>query len=69
VEVKMKIHVSYDENGRILAAGESGGDAPAHMPGATIGHLDVPGEYEKLPITEFVHLLRVDPQHRKLVKG
>ena len=64
----MKLHVAYNQHGRILAAAEQGADQPAAMPGVTIAELDVPAEFEKGKPIEFLHLLRVDVTKRKLIK-
>jgi hypothetical protein len=64
----MKIHVAYDQHGRILAASELGGDAPAQMPGTTVAELDVPKEFERAQATDCLHLLHVNVGQRKLFK-
>jgi hypothetical protein len=65
----MKVYVAYNEGGRILAAAEQGADQPAEMPGVTVAELDVPAEFENAEPMEFMHLLQVDVEGRRLTRG
>ena len=56
----MKLHVAYDQRGRILAAADQGADQPAEMPGLTVAEVDVPPELEKIELSELLPLVRVD---------
>ena len=64
----MKLHVAYDQHGRILAIATQDGDRPAEMPGVTVAELNVPAEFEKLEPHKFFHLLRVDVHKKELIK-
>jgi hypothetical protein len=55
----MKLHVAYDQHGKVLAATESG---------ATLAELDVPTKFEKANFTDFIHLLQVDIRQKRLVE-
>jgi hypothetical protein len=62
----MKLHVAYDQRGRILAAAEQEADQPAEMPGLTVAEIDVPPEFEKTELSELLPLVRVDVAQRRL---
>jgi hypothetical protein len=66
----MKLHVAYDQHGKILAATEakSGEDRIVAPPGATLAELDVPTKFEKGNFTDFIHLLQVDIRQKRLVE-
>ena len=66
----MKLHVAYDQDGKILAAvkAEPGGDRFVAQPGVTLAELDVPTEFEQAEFTSFVHLLHVDVGQQRLLK-
>ena len=64
----MKIHIAYDQHGRILAAAAQDGDRPAAGPGVTVAELAVPKEFEKLEPHKFFHRLRVDVAKKELLK-
>jgi hypothetical protein len=69
-----KIHIAYDENGRIVAAveiappGEQPGPRPTEGPGVSVGEFEVPAEFADKKMIEYVDLLRVDAAARQLVK-
>lgn len=67
----MKIHVAYDQDGRILAAAESGpkgaGDRPVGGIGVNVAELEVPTELANTSFGEHVHRLHVDVATKKLV--
>jgi hypothetical protein len=64
----MRLHVAYDRHGRILAAAQEDADQPAEMSGVTVTELDVPAEFEGAEPHEFLHLLDVDVDQRRLVR-
>ena len=71
----MKLHVLYDQDGRILAASQA--DAPdgvvpipvASQANHTVSELEVPAEHAKGELDEICRRLRVDPQRKMLVAG
>jgi hypothetical protein len=71
----MQLHVAYDAQGRILTAVllVSAGSAPTlsigPKQGTEIADLDIPKEFEGKPLSDFVHLLRVDVKAKRLVAG
>lgn len=50
----MKLHIAYDQRGRILAAADQGAGQPAEMPGLTVAEVDVPPEFEKIELSELL---------------
>jgi hypothetical protein len=68
----MKLHVAYDQNGRIVGAAEvdpkGAGDKPVAQPGVSVAELDVPKEFHGKNFSEYLHHLHVDVGARKLVK-
>jgi hypothetical protein len=62
----MKLHIAYDQRGRILAAADQGAGQPAEMPGLTVAEVDVPPEFEKIELSELLPVVRVDIAERRL---
>ena len=68
----MKIQVAYDVQGRILTAvpraGTTSGPTVSLAPqqGSEVAEFDVPKEFEGKHFREFLHLLRVDTQGKRL---
>jgi hypothetical protein len=69
----MKIHVAYDQDGRLLAAvlqpGANAGPTIHLAPqaGADLAELDAPAQFEGKRLDEFMHLLRVDTAAKRLI--
>jgi hypothetical protein len=67
----MKLHVAYDQHGRILAAAEAGvkgaGDKPVAKLGMSVAELEVPHEFASTKLHEYVHRLHVDVGAKKLI--
>lgn len=69
----MKIRAAYDVHGRILTAvpvtGTKLGPTAdfGTQQGAEVADFDVPGEFEAKHLREFLHLLRVDTEGKRLV--
>ncbi len=66
----MKLHVAYDEHGKILGAVEPGpnGDRIAAKPGITVAEFDLPTKYEKAKLKDFIHHLHVDVNSKRLIE-
>jgi hypothetical protein len=64
----MILHVAFDRHGTILAASAEGADQPAEAPGVTVAGIGTPAEFEDADPTDFIHLLRVDVEGRRLVR-
>jgi len=64
----MRLHIAYNQNGRILAAAEPDADAPAPGPGVTVAELDVPAEFKNAKPVEYLHLLREDVAKKQLTR-
>jgi hypothetical protein len=65
----MKLHIAYDQNGRIVGAAEVGllRDRPVAKPGVSVAELEVPSHLKHLALHEIVKQSVVDPQSRKLI--
>ena len=70
----MKIHVAYDSEGHIAAAvlQSPGAGKPTlwldSKPGFELAQLDVPTQFHGKRLNEFLHLLSVDVEHKRLVE-
>ncbi len=66
----MKLRVAYNQHGEILAATEGGshGDQIVAQPGVTVADLDVPSQFEKAKLDDFVHRLHVDVHQKRLTE-
>lgn len=68
------IHVTYDENGKIIAAvaatspGEQAGPRPTAGPGVSVGQFEVPAKFADKQLIEYVERLRVDAAAHRLVE-
>ena len=70
----MKLHVLYDQAGRILAASEADIDGVipiplASEPNQTVSQLEVPPDHAYAELHEICQRLRVDPQKKLLIAG
>ncbi len=65
----MKLHVVYDQQGRIIAASEATQNSLVPQAGAghTYAELDVPTQLQTLKLQDLVEQVRVDTQARRLV--
>jgi hypothetical protein len=68
----MRIQVAYDSDGRIMAAvpnADGDSELAAHVAsesGASVGHFDVPAEFEGKKFHDFIHLVKVDTAAMRL---
>lgn len=67
----MKLHIVYDQQGKIIAASEATENSPVPQAeaGQTYAELDVPTQLQTVKFDELIKQVRVDTQVRKLVPG
>jgi hypothetical protein len=65
----MRLHVAFDQDGRIVGAaqaGPDGGDPPSEQPGLTVAEFEVPTDLEKAGMEQCLRSLVVDVKQKKL---
>ena len=67
----MKLHVAYDQQGKIIAAAVAGvkgaGDRPVAKPGMSVAELEVPREFTDRKLHEYIYRLQVDVGAKRLM--
>lgn len=67
----MKIHIAYDNSGKILAAVESVSPIQARpevKQGVSVSEFEVPAKFSGKKLQEYLHRLRVDVDAGRLVE-